>query len=438
VYYTQQRDSSQPFVETIEPYGTVYHLGSEDDVYELLKREKGIGLTSHPRIKSSRYAPDNMAFRDIIRDDETWFGADWKAMPLDLSEPRLGSRSFGVLDDFSQRGYKKKLIGEVDTFELHPDHEIYAHMNINYLKLSSLPPAGDWSPAFHAVKNGDFFTTTGEVLIYSFSVTGTNVQADLEWTFPLSFAEIISGDGNKIKRTTIPLPETKEFGRQRFTWDYDHTDARWVRFEVWDIARNGAFTQTFWLREPVRQGEVVKNFTLINADNDFPIPGYDPVPDNADINLALLSTRNLNIRANTNPWLVGSVQFGYDNNSNYRIENGWPYSFSDDDNQDYYAWTPAAGTHTITAIPYSDYGAEGTAGRSLSITFTITDGMKGDVNGDAAIDIIDALLIAQYYVGLNPGGFIQEAADVNCDDGIDIVDALLAAQYYVGLVVEFC
>ncbi|MBN2532835.1 MAG: dockerin type I repeat-containing protein [Spirochaetales bacterium] len=60
----------------------------------------------------------------------------------------------------------------------------------------------------------------------------------------------------------------------------------------------------------------------------------------------------------------------------------------------------------------------------------------GDVNNSGEIDIIDALMIAQYYVGLNPSGFIQSAADVNCSGGIDIVDALLVAQFYVGLVSE--
>ncbi|MBN2535747.1 MAG: hypothetical protein JXB88_22905 [Spirochaetales bacterium] len=29
-------------------------------------------------------------------------------------------------------------------------------------------------------------------------------------------------------------------------------------------------------------------------------------------------------------------------------------------------------------------------------------------------------------------------ADVNCDGSIDIVDALLVAQYYVGLINSFC
>jgi hypothetical protein len=64
--------------------------------------------------------------------------------------------------------------------------------------------------------------------------------------------------------------------------------------------------------------------------------------------------------------------------------------------------------------------------------------MLGDVNGDGAIDIVDALLTAQFYVGLDPANFIPENADTNCDGNIDIVDALLIAQYYVGLILQFC
>ena len=55
----------------------------------------------------------------------------------------------------------------------------------------------------------------------------------------------------------------------------------------------------------------------------------------------------------------------------------------------------------------------------------------GDVNNDSYIDIVDALLTAQYYVGLNPSGFDSTAADVNADGMIDIVDALYLANIYV-------
>jgi len=59
---------------------------------------------------------------------------------------------------------------------------------------------------------------------------------------------------------------------------------------------------------------------------------------------------------------------------------------------------------------------------------------QGDVNGDGTINIIDALMTAQYSVGLNPTGFNVSAADVNCDSTVNIVDALRIAQYSVGLV----
>jgi hypothetical protein len=65
-------------------------------------------------------------------------------------------------------------------------------------------------------------------------------------------------------------------------------------------------------------------------------------------------------------------------------------------------------------------------------------GNLGDVNGNGTIDIVDALLTAQYYVGLDPSGFDPAKADTDCDGSVDIIDALLIAQYYVGLITEFC
>ncbi|MBN2440430.1 MAG: hypothetical protein JXJ04_03775 [Spirochaetales bacterium] len=60
----------------------------------------------------------------------------------------------------------------------------------------------------------------------------------------------------------------------------------------------------------------------------------------------------------------------------------------------------------------------------------------GDVNNDGMVNIIDALLCAQYFVGLNISNFIPANSDVNYDGSITIVDALLIAQYYVGLLAE--
>jgi hypothetical protein len=60
--------------------------------------------------------------------------------------------------------------------------------------------------------------------------------------------ELVSSDGKTVKRKTIPLPETKEFGRQTFEWPMDLTGVQWVRLEVWDVAYDGAFTQPIYLR----------------------------------------------------------------------------------------------------------------------------------------------------------------------------------------------
>jgi hypothetical protein len=60
----------------------------------------------------------------------------------------------------------------------------------------------------------------------------------------------------------------------------------------------------------------------------------------------------------------------------------------------------------------------------------------GDVNNDGQITIVDALRIAQFYVGLETEFFAAPPADVDLDGVINIIDALLVAQYYVGIINE--
>jgi len=57
----------------------------------------------------------------------------------------------------------------------------------------------------------------------------------------------------------------------------------------------------------------------------------------------------------------------------------------------------------------------------------------GDANDDGIVNIVDALVIAQYSVGLSVTINLDNA-DANCDGTVNIVDALMIAQYYVGLV----
>ncbi|MHC4681136.1 MAG: hypothetical protein ACYTEK_20850, partial [Planctomycetota bacterium] len=87
---------------------------------------------------------------------------------------------------------------------------------------------------------------------------------------------------------------------QHFEWPVNLANAKWVRVEAWDIARNGAFTPTLWLKTPSGMNPIVYGFTLINAENNCPIPEYDPIPEGATLNLSSLPTQSLNIRANSN------------------------------------------------------------------------------------------------------------------------------------------
>ena len=61
-------------------------------------------------------------------------------------------------------------------------------------------------------------------------------------------------------------------------------------------------------------------------------------------------------------------------------------------------------------------------------------GSRNYINEDKVVDIVEALLTAQYYAGLPVVTFNEAYADVNFDGAIDIIDALLIAQYYVGLI----
>jgi hypothetical protein len=261
VYWAQKRAKGAPFVEQVAPYGTVYRVGDAADMARLLEREHGLAWTSHPRIKASSWAPDAFKNEEYYKADY-WLGAAWKGMPVDLSRPRLGERALNLLDDMTGWGAHKYLPGEVDVFKIDHTHELYGHMNINYLRLPKVPRFDEsWQPVLDALRGGKFFVTTGEVLLREFTVgrkqsgetlslssrDRPEVRLDVEWTFPLRFAEIISGDGTRVYRDRIDLSNTEAFGRRIVTAQPDLSGRTWVRAEVWDIAGDGAFTQPVWL-----------------------------------------------------------------------------------------------------------------------------------------------------------------------------------------------
>jgi hypothetical protein len=114
---------------------------------------------------------------------------------------------------------------------------------VNYLRLDRVPPADDWSAIVPALQRGDFFTTTGEVLIRDFRATAAGAAVELDWTFPLDHLRLVWSISGRRHERTERLAATAEHGSGRFEIVADLAGADWVRLDAWDVARNGAFTQ---------------------------------------------------------------------------------------------------------------------------------------------------------------------------------------------------
>jgi hypothetical protein len=101
------------------------------------------------------------------------------------------------------------------------------------------------------MRDGTFFVTTGEILIKNYAVTGAGTQrtitADVEWTFPMAFMEIVTGDGKTVTKQVISATDMQAFGTRKVSLPFNATGKKWVRFAMWDVAGNGGFTQPQWL-----------------------------------------------------------------------------------------------------------------------------------------------------------------------------------------------
>jgi hypothetical protein len=250
VYWFQDRKPDQPFESTDSTYGKVYRIHDADEMWKMVKQENGLVYETHPRTKGSTGYPDKILDTYYFR-DPSYIGTGWKQMPSDLSSPRLGERAFKTIDDLNNLGLHKHMIGEVDVFQISTADELYAHMNINYLRLPELPSFDHYNRIFESIEKGDGFITTGEVLLPSFSIaangdSGVKVSARVTSTFPLRLAEIVWGDGKATHRTLVDLQSTPLFDDHQYSWSAETPGWTWARFAVWDVAGDGAFTNPVW------------------------------------------------------------------------------------------------------------------------------------------------------------------------------------------------
>ncbi|MDX2036702.1 MAG: hypothetical protein SFX72_08620 [Isosphaeraceae bacterium] len=262
VTWVMTRKPDEPF-ESLDPNrGKVYRVGSLDEMQRLVEQERGLAWVAHPRIKASSWTPD------IFRDEAffrapTWLGAAWKAMPADLSRERLGDRCLDLLSDMANWGARKYMPGEVDVFKIDHTHELFGHMNINYLEMDRVPRFDEgWEPVLERLRSGRFWVSTGEVLIPAFRLGGRKsgetltidrasppprLRARIGWTFPIAFAELVTGDGTRLFRERWTFPDAIDFGEAELDVAPRLQGRSWARLEVWDEAGNGAFTQPIWI-----------------------------------------------------------------------------------------------------------------------------------------------------------------------------------------------
>jgi len=252
-FWSQGRTAGQPLVENDAKYGKIYHLGNTADMMEMAHRENMLVYIPHPRSKGSAGFPDG------IKDTAHFLDANYRGigfrwgMGLDGSEHRLCEyRCLPLLDDMNNWVADKptppKYIQAIsEVYEQGYGDDIYANNPVNYIKIPTLPPPGEWGPIVNAMEHGEYFVTSGEVLIPSYAVEGAGshrtIVADVQWTFPLEFVEVVWGDGKNTNRQVISATGLTAFGSHRFQIPFSADGKKWVRFAAWDSAGNGAMVQ---------------------------------------------------------------------------------------------------------------------------------------------------------------------------------------------------
>jgi hypothetical protein len=241
-------------MENDSVYGKVYHIGTAAEELDMLRRENGLMWQAHPRTKGSTGYPDAVREWPHFLSDR-FLGGSFQSLPVDQSEKRIcEKRCLGLLDDMNNwTSNPKYMIAEGDTYMKWPDDETFPQLYVNYVKLDRVPRFDeDWGPIVRAMRAGDFYVSSGEVLLRNWSIQGTGARrtytAEVEWTFPLEFVELVWGDGDTSHSQAISATDLAPFSSKKFSIPFDAAGKKWVRFAVWDSAGNGAFTEPVHLQ----------------------------------------------------------------------------------------------------------------------------------------------------------------------------------------------
>jgi endoglucanase len=297
-----------------------------------------------------------------------------------------------------------------------------------YMDLSEVSASGKNPTDVKAAYNYVEFPVT---------ITGPTLATGSIYYFQVSFTDgtSIFPGGNAQYAAEVQLRITPPSGA---SWDPSNdpsckgltsTETKTVNIPVYDG------TTRIFGTEPGADG---------NTPTPTPVPDSTPNPQNIPLTITIVAASGTTGIVDIAPGnlMTASQRISGPNGTTVTVQYQSPVEVTftaSASSQIFGSWSGALTGSTNPTSLYVD--------RVLSVTANFMEiqptpiptpaGLLSDVNSSGAIDIVDALLVAQYYVGLAPANFNEANADVTKDGTIDIIDALRIAQYYVGLIPGF-
>jgi hypothetical protein len=175
-------------------------------------------------------------------------------------------------------------------------------------------------------------------------------------------------------------------------------------------------------------------------------PGSYPASNAVDGNTTSFSHTNLEVKAwwqvdlkTINP--ISTIRIYNREGYLERLNDFWVYILDDSNN---IVWSQHQTTYPNPTLTLDAGGVKGRyvkiqlAGTNYltlcEVVVTMSSFLKGDADGNQAVNIVDALAIARYAAGMNPQPFYIKAADANGDGVVSILDALRVAQFVAGII----
>jgi large repetitive protein len=266
--------------------------------------------------------------------------------------------------------------------------------------------------------------TAGTPLSINFIVANDTNPVSYTLTTTITGSGTVSNSPSKTTYTSgesVQLTATPSSG-----WLFDHWEGNITgNTNPATIVMNSNKSITAVFTQLPTGGQQVVSFTLINAQTDQDVI---TITNGATINIAQLAGI-VNIRANTNPSLVGSVVMNLSGATTAsRVETAAPYALYGDSNGNYGLGSINTGNHTLTATPYTSSGGNGTAGTPLSISFAVindpTKGVSARVSADEDIQSVTNAEVTIYPNPFNDKIFIRTGAPTSTKMSVEILDGI--------------